>query len=228
MHQVNKSPYKELFRRLNRLPKQHKFHRYTAEDLRQLNSITTYPDDRECKVYGISASLKDDLCPWSKLFVDLSIKIQNKRVLVVIRQTSASDECTLPALDGGSEYLSLTDQLSVRNRLASGEPVAGVYTKNVPSTGLSYSTNLNVGDYSASNSNEELAEQSEGVRGISVNRMDVDNLDHALIYGFEQENEKDPVKGMHYVTLSRSWAFSRQRSHVFQVVHQGLFIGHAY
>ena len=49
---------------------------------------------------GTSANLKDDLCPWCKLFVDLSNKIQNKRVLVVSRQPSAADDCTLPALDG--------------------------------------------------------------------------------------------------------------------------------
>lgn len=87
-----------------------------------------------------------------------------------------------------------------------------VYTKNAPFTGLTYSTNLYVGDYAASNSMEELAGQSEGVRRIAVCRMDVDNLGHAFISGFEQENEKDPVKRMHYVTLSRTSAFSRQMS----------------
>lgn len=222
---AEKSPYKELFRRVNRLLEQHKFHRYTAEDLRQLNSTATYPDGRECKVCGTSANLKDDLCPWCKLFVDLSIKIQNTRVLVVSRQPSAADDCTLPALDGGSEYLSLTDQLSARKRLASGEPVARVYTKNAPFTGLTYSTNLYVGDYAASNSMEELAEQSEGVRRIAVCRMDVDNLGHAFISGFEQENEKDPVKRMHYVTLSRTSAFSRQMSLFFKCYINGILEG---
>ena len=219
---AEKSPYKELFRRVNRLLEQHKFHRYTAEDLRQLNSTAAYPDGRECKVCGTSANLKDDLCPWCKLFVDLSIKIQNKRVLVVSRQPSAADDCTLPALDGGSEYLSLTDQFSARKRLASGEPVVRVYTKNAPFTGLTYSTNLYVGDYAASNSMEELAGQSEGVRRIAVCRMDVDNLGHAFISGFEQENEKDPVKRMHYVTLSRTSAFSRQMSLFFKCYINGI------
>lgn len=210
---------------MNRLLEQHKFHRHTAEDLRQLNSTAAYPDGRECKVCGTSANLKDDLCPWCKLFVDLSIKIQNKRVLVVSRQPSAADDCTLPALDGGSEYLSLTDQFSARKRLASGEPVARVYTKNAPFTGLTYSTNLYVGDYAASNSMEELAGQSEGVRRIAVCRMDVDNLGHAFISGFEQENEKDPVKRMHYVTLSRTSAFSRQMSLFFKYYINGILEG---
>ena len=131
----------------------------------------------------------------------------------------------LPALDGGSEYLSLTDQPSARKRLASGEPVARVYTKNAPFTGLTYSTNLYVGDYAASNSMEELAEQSEGVRRIAVCRMDVDNLGHAFISGFEQENEKDPFKRMHYVTLSRTSAFSRQMSLFFKCYINGILEG---
>ena len=54
------------------------------------------------------------------------------------------------------------------------------------------------------------------MRRIAVCRMDVDNLGHAFISGFEQENEKDPVKRMHYVTLSRTSAFSRQMSLFFK------------
>ena len=213
---AEKSPYKELFRRVNRLLEQHKFHRYTADDLRLLNSTAAYPDGRECKVCGTSANLKDDLCPWCRLFVDLSYKIQNKTVFVVSRRASDADDCTLPALDGSSEYLSLTDPASAHKRLNSDEPIARVYTKNAPFTGLTYSTNLYVGDYAASNSMEELAGQSQGVRRIAVCRMDVDNLGHAFISGFEQENERDPVKRMHYVTLSRTSAFSRQMSLFFK------------
>lgn len=219
---AEKSPYKELFRRVNRLLEQHKFHRYTAEDLRQLNSTAAYPDGRECKVCGTSANLKDDLCSWCRLFVDLSYKIQNKTAFVVSRRASDADDCTLPALDGGSEYLSLTDPASARKRLNSDEPIVRVYTKNAPFTSLTYSTNLYVGDYAASNSMEELAGQSQGVRRIAVCRMDVDNLGHAFISGFEQENEKDPVKRMHYVTLSRTSAFSRQMSLFFKCYINGI------
>lgn len=222
---AEKSPYKELFRRVNRLLEQHKFHRYTAEDLRQLNSTAAYPDGRECKVCGTSANLKDDLCPWCKLFVDLSIKIQHKSVLVVSRQPSAADDCTLPALDGGSAYLTTTDRAAAQKRLSSGEPVLRVYTKNTPYSPLPSTTNLYVGDYAASNSMEELAGQSEGVRRIAVCRMDVDNLGHAFISGFEQENEKDPVKRMHYVTLSRTSAFSRQMSLFFKCYINGILEG---
>lgn len=207
---AEQSPYKNLFRRVNRLLEQHKFHRYTASDLRQLNQTTAYPDGRECKVCGTSAKLEGELCPWCKRFVELSGEIQEKTVFVVSRRHSESFECELPVRDGSRAYLTLTDAESTRVRLAGGEEIIRTYTKNAPFTGLTYSTNLHVGDYPASNCMEELAQQSEGIRRIAVCRMDVDDLGHAFISGFEQENEKDPVKRMHYVTLSRTAAFSRQ------------------
>lgn len=213
---AEKSPYKELFRQVNRLLEHHKFHRYTADDLRQLNDTIAYPDGRECKVCGTSTDLTDEFCPWCQLFVDLSSKIQRKTVFVVSRMPSGADHFSLPALDGGSVYLDLTDAETARKRLASGEAIVRVYTKNAPFTGLTYSTNLYVGDYAASNKMEELVDQSEGIRRIAVCRMDVDNLGHAFISGFEQENQPDPVKRMHYVTLSRTAAFSRQMSLFFK------------
>lgn len=213
---AEKSPYKALFRQVNHLLEQHKFHRYTGADLQQLNSAAAYPDGRECKVCGTSANLTGDLCPWCRLFVDLSGKIQRKTVFVVSRTASRDDDFSLPALDGGSVHLTLTDADTARRRLVSGESIARVYTKNAPFTGLTYSTNLYVGDYAASNEMEKLASQSEGIRRIAVCRMDVDDLGHAFISGFEQENERDPVKRMHYVTLSRTAAFSRQMSLFFK------------
>ena len=213
---AEKSPYKELFRRVNRLLEQHKFHRYKADDLRQLNSTAACPDGRECKVCGTSANLNGELCPWCKLFVDLSVEIQKQSVFVVSRTASTAEDCPLPALDGGKEYLSLTNVDAARRRLDGPGPIVRVYTKNDPFTGLPCSTNLYVGDYAASNEMEELADQSEGIRRIAVCRMDVDNLGHAFISGFEQETEKDPVRRMQYVTLSRTAAFSRQMSLFFK------------
>lgn len=104
------SPYKELFRRVNRLLEQHKFHRYTAEDLRLLNDTAAYPDGRECKVCGTSAALSGELCPWCRLFAEFSYKIQHKSVLVVSRQPSAADDCPLPTLDSSGAYLTTTDR----------------------------------------------------------------------------------------------------------------------
>lgn len=226
------SPYKELFRRVNRLLEQHKFRRYTADDLRQLNDTAAYPDGRECKVCGTSANLNEDLCPWCRMFVELSSKIQKQSVFVVSRMASKADACPLPALDGGEEYLTLTTVDTARMRLSSAEDIVRVYTKNAPFTGLTYSTNLYVGDYAASNEMEKLADQSEGIHRIAVCRMDVDNLGQAFISGFEQETESDPVWRMHYVTLSRTAAFSRQMSLFFKCyindILQGLQVAIVY
>lgn len=219
------SPYKELFRRVNRLLEQHKFHRYTAEDLRLLNDAAAYPGGRECKVCGTSAALADELCPWCRLFVKFSDKIQHRSVLVVSRQPSAADDCTLPTLDGSSVYLTTTDRAAAQKRLSSGEPILRVYTKNTPYSPLPSTTNLYVGDYAASNSMDELAQQAAGVRRIAVCRMDVDNLGHAFISGFEQESEKDPVRRMRYVNLSRTSAFSRQMSLFFKSYINGILDG---
>lgn len=213
---AEKSPYKELFRRVNRLLEQHKFHRYTAADLRRLNSSAAYPDGRECKVCGTSANLTENLCPWCRSFIDLSIKIQKQNVFVVSRVASEADDFALPALDGSSVHLTLSNESTARRRLAEGEGIVRIYTKNAPFTGLTYSTNLYVGDYTASNRMEDLSDHSEGIRRIAVCRMDVDNLGHAFISGFEQETERDSVKRMHYVTLSRTAAFSRQMSLFFK------------
>lgn len=197
----------------------------TAEDLRLLNDAAAYPDGRECKVCGTSAALADELCPWCRLFVDFSDKIQHRSVLVVSRQPSAADDCTLPTLDGSSVYLTTTDRAAAQKRLSSGEPVLRVYTKNTPYSPLPSTTNLYVGDYAAKNSMDELAEQAAGVRRIAVCRMDVDNLGHAFISGFEQENEKDPVRRMRYVNLSRTSAFSRQMSLFFKGYINGILEG---
>ena len=72
---------------------------------------------------------------------------------------------------------------------------------------------------------DELAQQAAGVRRIAVCRMDVDNLGHAFISGFEQENEKDPVRRMRYVNLSRTSAFSRQMSLFFKGYINGILEG---
>lgn len=201
------------------------FFRYTAEDLRLLNDAAAYPDGRECKVCGTSAALADELCPWCRLFVEFSDKIQHKSVLVVSRQPSAADDCILPTLDGSSVYLTTTDRASAQKRLSSGEPVLRMYTKNTPYSPLPSTTNLYVGDYAASNSMDELAQQAAGVRRIAVCRMDVDNLGHAFISGFEQESEKDPVRRMRYVNLSRTSAFSRQMSLFFKSYINGILDG---
>ena len=233
------TPYKELFRRVNRGLEHHKFHRYSPADLRRLNSDKGRPDGRECKVCGVSAGLENDLCPWCLLFTRLSDKIQRlsgkvqrQSVFLVSRDAAQGGDFRLPAQNGGEVSVTLTDENAARRRLEEGEQVLRVYTKNQPFTGRTYSTNLYVGDYAARNSMEELADRSQGVKRIAVCRMDVDDLGHAFVAGFEQPEQTDPVRRMHYVTLSRTAAFSRQMSLFFRCyingIVDGLFISIVY
>ena len=217
------SPYQALFRRVNAGLERAKFHRYSAAAVRQLNAGQGDPDGRECKVCGVShTDLREDLCPWCSRFANLSGKIQGKTVFVVSRAQSPEPDFPLPARDGGTLAMTLTDVDAARARLAGGEAVVRVYTKNASFTGLTYATNLYVGDYAASNVMDELAGESRGVRRIGVCRMDVDDLGHAFISGFEQQGETDPARRMHFVTLSRVAAFSRQMSLFFRCYINGI------
>lgn len=61
-----------------------------------------------------------------------------------------------------------------------------------------------------------LPAASEGVPRLGVCRMDVDNLGQSFVSGYECAAESDPVKRQHFVTLSRTAAFSRQMSLFFK------------
>ena len=112
-------------------------------------------------------------------------------------------------------FVFFTDEETARRRLNAGEQVRRIYTKNIVYTGLRCSTCLYVGDYASCNSMEELAQGSGGIRRLAVCRMDVDDLGHAFVAGFEQESD-DPARRYHYVTISRTAAFSRQMSLFFK------------
>lgn len=211
-----RSPYKDLFRRVNGLLEQRKFCRYTAADLRQLNSPSAPEDGRECRVCGTRARLQGDRCFWCRLFAGFSPDIQTQAAFVFSRQASASDSCVLPALGGGQLFLSVTSREDTTRRWSNGESIARIYAKNDFSVLWPRCIRLCMGDYADSNSMEKLADAAVGIPRIAVCRMDVDDLGHAFISGFEQETETDPEKRMRYVTLSRTAAFSRQMSLFFK------------
>ena len=224
---AEEAPYQAMFRRVSRQVAKKKLHRYSVQQLRRMNQSHQDPGQRECRICGRTDALRDGeedtcICLWCALFESLSRKIQGQDVYVVSRDAAGAD-FALPAAQGELSFI-LTNEARARQLLA-GEGVARVYTKNRFCAGLRYSTRIYVGDYAASNSMDELAQQAAGVRRIAVCRMDVDNLGHAFISGFEQENEKDPVRRMRYVNLSRTSAFSRQMSLFFKGYINGILEG---
>lgn len=208
------TPYKAMFRRVSAAVSRHKLHRYDADQLRMLNR-PSQTGGRECKVCGRSDRLIDDRCPWCRLFVNLSEKIQTKDIYFVSREETQAHDFALPAAEG-LVYFSLIDEKTARARLEGGEAVARIYSKNKVYTGLRYSTRLYVGDYAYSNRMDELAGSAGGIRRIGVCRMDVDDLGQSFVAGFEQAGAADASQRQHFVTLSRTAAFSRQLSLFFK------------
>lgn len=209
------APYTAMFRRVSAAVSRHKLHRYSPSQLLQMNRDAALEDGRECKVCGRSDHLEeDDRCFWCGQFVRLSQKILRSPIYFVSREKALSD-FSLPAREG-SVHFSLTDEKTARTRLKNGEAVVRIYSKNQVYTGLSYATRLYVGDYAASSSMEDLCAGSRGIARLAVCRMDVDNLGQAFVSGFRSRNEAAPEKRDHFLTISRTAAFSRQMSLFFK------------
>lgn len=206
------APYKAIFQQVSSSVGRHKMKRYSARQIRRLNRPQSGLDGRECKVCGNTDAIKDDRCRWCARFEQLSIKIQDEaRVAYVVSR--GADKYDLP-LPGGA-YLSLADEQTARDMLKTGS-VMRVYTKNRAYTGMAYSARLDICDYYASNQNAELAQRSEGIRRLAVCRLDVDNLGHAFVAGFEDDAAADVTDRYRFVTLSRTAALSRQLSLFFK------------
>ena len=218
---AEESPYQAMFRRVSREVAKKKLHRYSAQQIIDYNRGEEDLSGRECRVCGRTDRLVSDedgalLCPWCKTFEDLSRKIQGTKVFLVSKGQDRSADFVLPAFEGEAAFC-FTDEAAARKRLAEEKAILRIYTKNESCVGLRYSTRLYVGDYAFSNSMQELVEKSQGIRRIAVCRMDVDDLGQAFVAGFENKQGESVVERQHFVTISRTAAFSRQMSLFFKL-----------
>lgn len=216
----DKSPYKEMFRRVSSEISRKKNARYSYGQVLALNSSFEEGSERECAVCGRSDRLTEDedgrsLCPWCSLFESLSAKIQNRDIFVVSKNGKGAD-IVFPGF-ASDAYIRLTDPEEARRSISRNpEEIIRVYTKNAYYAGLNCSTRLHVGDYAKSNQLQELAEMSEGVPRLGICRLDVDNLGQAFVSGFEDGDAAAPEEKGRFVTISRTAAFSRQMSLFFK------------
>lgn len=208
------SPYRQMFRRVSSELARHKLHRYDAAALRKLNSSRAN-GGRECKICGRMDTLADDRCEWCRKFAELSDKIQNCGIYFVSSDSSEPYDLSLPSVDSAA-YITFMNEKTARSRIDDGGAVTRIYSKNRAYTGLKYSTRIYVGDYAYSNSIEELAHESAGVKRIGVCRMDVDDLGKAFVSGFERQDRSIAEERQHFITISRTAAFSRQMSLFFK------------
>lgn len=219
-HPAEDSPYQAMLQRLSQTLAKKKLRRYSAQQIIRMNRREEDCSGRECRVCGQTAHLVPAadgsfLCPWCRTFEELSAKIQECELSLVLRGPARGADFTIPAFRGEASFL-FTDEASARKAMAEERPVMRIYTKNTAIPGLRGSTRLYVGDYAYSNSMEELARESRGIRRIAVCRMDVDSLGKTFVSGFEKEAAGSEAERRHFVTITRTAAFSRQMSVFFK------------
>ena len=209
------APYTAMFRRVSAAIAAHKLHRYSAAQLRTLNSRSPAGGERECSICGRTDRLDDNgRCVWCNRFVDLSGKVLDCHVYLVSAERNGYD-FALPGWEG-TRYITLTYKETACARMAAGEAVVRVYSKNRAFPELPEAIRLYVGDYSASRSMRDLAAGAKGVTRLAVCRMDVDNLGQAFVAGYRRPGLQDPEKRDEYLNISRTSAFSRQMSLFFK------------
>lgn len=200
--------YSEIFRKVSEMISGKKSHRYTAEDILELNGKQHEDYTRECKVCkNIAKVNQDGICPVCKAIEKFSGNILYDQFFTV---TLEKLEDALP-LPGG--YFLITDREdTLRKRMQEDKYFVRVYSKNQMFTGKQIATKIWVGDYTSGKTFKEYAREAEGIDRIAILRADVDNLGHAFVAGFE-----NPKNSNRYVTLSRTATLSRQLSLFFKL-----------
>ncbi|MBQ6568970.1 MAG: type III-A CRISPR-associated protein Cas10/Csm1, partial [Clostridia bacterium] len=214
----DKAPLNELFITLSRTISQKKLHRYSAEDIRFLNSDSGGAE-RECVNCGRSSVVldKNSICEQCASFVKTAALLGRPGNLILVTRDKPNCPCLEFPSTGGSVYMSFDLESNIRKFIAEGGKYIRVYSKNKPYIGLKFSRNIFMGEYSYNNggSLEELADDGKGFRRVSVLRADVDNLGAAFINGFVKDGKTESERHF-YNTLSRKAAFSRQMSVFFR------------
>jgi len=210
------APYEQIFRNLSRQLSAKKMHRYTPEELMELNSATKQDGIRECRICGTEDRLDkdDDICHWCGSFEKLSGRLLQKD-LVILVSAQENPECPyikLPSLSGElyCYFTDVTDAVKLYKEM----DIKRFYTKNRSYPQLPNGTKLYMGDYVFDTRIEKLLSE-DGMQRIAVLRADVDDLGLAFISGFTRQSP-DPKVRNQYNTLSRTAAFSRQLSLFFK------------
>ena len=193
--------YRDVFRNVSKMISAKKIHRYTADELRELNSQKLH-GERECKVCRSVVNLNgEDRCPICASLEKMAKDIMKYTYFMVVSDKSSNSESMLPLPFG--RYLVASSEKFIQKN---SENKVRVYAKNQLSMGDRIGQNLWVGDYHYKDEFKELSECANGVKKIAVLRADVDNLGTTFVSGFKDK----------YATLTRSAVLSRQLSLFFK------------
>lgn len=202
--------YKAIFAEVSKALSQKKSARYSAAQLRKLNSMGQGENTRECKVCGrVDHLLEEDICVLCDGFKKLSTDILEGRFVTVLSKADPEKNSMLLPL---GFHMVMEDEEALKARLKSPSHYVRSYSKNKMFTGHDLATRLWVGDYHNGDSFSELAEQAGGIERLGVLRADVDNLGQAFVRGFEQEDGSE-----RYVSVSRTATFSRKLNMFFKL-----------
>ncbi len=201
----------KVYKKVGKNISKKKTNRYSAEDIIRLNSFKRVKEDRECRECKKSGPVNlEGLCPICQNLIDISPKITKADTYFVVSEKLTKD------FPFASLALPFNQVLEIKTKeeILEGEYIR-VYSKNQPSMGYKFATNLWVGDYTkrskVSNNIKdfsEFAKESRGLERIGVLRADVDNLGQAFVRGFSKEKNQE--------TLSRTSSLSRQLSIFFK------------
>ncbi|MCD8129603.1 MAG: type III-A CRISPR-associated protein Cas10/Csm1 [Oscillospiraceae bacterium] len=213
---------KAMFRRVSSQVSAHKLHRFSAAQLRRLNSGQADGTDRECKVCGQAKVVRwdktsgDGRCGWCDLFETISGGlIQEEQFFFWVGDLSQGARAfSLPTVEGKTDVM-LTNRAQVDTCLQTGRQPRRLYSVNQYCPSLPNCTILHMGNYASETEMERLAEASEGIPRLGVCRMNVDNLGQSFVAGFER-SLPDPTEKSRYVSLVRTAAFSRRMSLFFK------------
>ncbi|MDI9508729.1 MAG: type III-A CRISPR-associated protein Cas10/Csm1 [Bacillota bacterium] len=210
----------KVYERVGRAVSKRKSQRYTANDIRKLNECKYTYEERECKeCKKTGKTSKEGNCNICQALFEISSKIIRDDVFFVVLDNPADDRsfATLP--------LPFNQCLTIKNMEETrAEDYIRVYSKNLPSMGHGFATNIWVGDYTAKINNknpktfENFADEAVGINRIAVLRADVDNLGKAFIFGFKEEKDGEIVTDSNrkYETISRTATLSRHLSMFFK------------
>ena len=218
--------YSNIFRSVAAQVSERKLRRYSAAQLRQLNSRKIDQAGRECRVCGVSSSLVErkegTICQTCAAFTDISRMLIKPDSVFVVANQEINGPSLLLFSNLGEELFFYALEVNEVKKLLKNSPdkVVRIYSKNTYRTGFSLATKLWLGDYAVTNPEgdlktfAELAEGSSGIRRIGVLRADVDNMGAAFVNGFIRENAAE--NKYRYLTLSRTATLSRSLSIFFK------------
>lgn len=210
--------YAKLFREITQQISQKKVSRYSAEQIKNLNSGTAGQNERECVVCGSTENLdagnKCSLCRSLENISSALLDDGGENFFLITNKKPNADCVELPL----GQYLTVADKNAVLESIKSNENYVRCYSKNKMYYGLNVASKMWLGDYSSAPSFQELAKRCTGIKRLGVIRADIDNLGEAFVKGFDANN----------VSISRTSTFSRNLSLFFKYYINGLLKNGSY